>query len=40
MGPLHNAAQRQFAWAIRALFLTRLAVIVVVLVVLIKLGVL
>jgi hypothetical protein len=40
MGPPHNAVQRQFAWAIRLLFLGRIAVVVLVLVALIKLGVL
>jgi hypothetical protein len=40
MGPLPNAAQRRFAWAIRLLFLVRIAVVVGVLFVLIKLGVL
>jgi hypothetical protein len=40
MGPLHNAAQRRFAWSIRLLFLVRIAVVVGVLVVLIRLGVL
>jgi len=40
MGPLPNAAQRRFAWSIRLLFVLRIAVVVGVLVVLIKLGVL
>ncbi|HXQ48306.1 MAG TPA: hypothetical protein VN842_00800 [Thermoplasmata archaeon] len=40
MGPPHNDAQRRFAWAIRLLFLGRLAVVVIVLFILIKMGVL
>ena len=40
MGPPHNAAQRKFAWSIRLLFFARVAVVVVVLAILIKLGVL
>ena len=40
MGPAHNAAQRQFAWAVRLLFLGRIAIVVLVLAILIKVGVL
>jgi hypothetical protein len=40
MGPWRNDAQRRFAWSIRLLFIVRIAVVVGVLLVLIKIGVL